>query len=233
MIGATPTNRTSAANTMLASGTWTIRSPGVCAGPTSISRTSRPATESVSSPPNSRVGGVMRTPEKSNGDRIQPTYSPSARSGRRGRRGRGSVPTTGRGRRPTVRRMGASCLNRRSVAADSSRIRVGGGAGRDDVGAGQQLIAKHVVPVRVGVDERPDRLADALGDLVQHALRQPQVEERVDQQRLAVAHHDPGIRLAPLAVRLQPGEHAVADLLEAGAGTAPVCRAGALHEARL
>ena len=71
--------------------------------------------------------------------------------------------------------------------------------------------------------------SDALGDLVQHALREPQVEERVDQQRLAVADHDAGVRLAPLAVRLQPCEHAVADLLEAGREPRRFAEQGLLH----
>ena len=43
-IGVPPTNRMSPVNTTPASGTWTIASPSVCAGPTSIELTARPPT---------------------------------------------------------------------------------------------------------------------------------------------------------------------------------------------
>ena len=49
-------------NTALASGTWTMTSPFVWAGPTSISSTSRPPTSTLSRPSNVRVGGVSVIP---------------------------------------------------------------------------------------------------------------------------------------------------------------------------
>ena len=73
MIGVTPMNRMSAAIAIFASGTQTIRSPGVWAGPTSIRRTMRPPTFSSSSPENVRVGGTSRVSSKPKGSRAAPT----------------------------------------------------------------------------------------------------------------------------------------------------------------
>lgn len=67
MIGVTPMKRMSAAIAIRASGSQTMRSPGVCAGPTSIRRTSRPPTSSSSSPENLRVGCTRRTSSKAKG----------------------------------------------------------------------------------------------------------------------------------------------------------------------
>ena len=156
-------------------------------------------------------------PEKSYGDSIRPDVI-AERAQRHAREaGKRKAADHGQRKAPDRPQDGRQLLEAAAAhAGDSSRIKCAAALGRDDVGARQELVAPHVVPVRVGVDERPDRHVDTLGDRVQHALREPQVQERVDQQRLVVADHDPGIRLAPLAVRLQPGERAVADLLQAG-----------------
>ena len=88
ITGVEPTNATSAANTTRASGTCTIRSPCVCAGPTSIARPPPPTSRS-SRPENVRVGRVSEMPRCSYGATMPPKEA-AARANRQHEPGTGS-----------------------------------------------------------------------------------------------------------------------------------------------
>ena len=81
---------------------------------------------------------------------------------------------------------------------------VRGGHRADDLGLIQQLVAIAVVAVGVGVDQCDDgRGASVVGHRLQHPRRQRQVEQRVDQQRRAIADDQTGVAPAPTTVGLQ------------------------------
>jgi len=80
----------------------------------------------------------------------------------------------------------------------------------------EQLVAEAVIAVGVRVHRLLDGVA--LGDRphrVEHAPREPQVEQRVDEHRRAVAGDEAGVAPAPAAVRLEVGEEPVAELVQA------------------
>ena len=109
--------------------------------------------------------------------------------------------------------------------ADDARRLLGG----HDLGALQELVAPHVVSVGVRVHDHPDRHPHAALDLVEHTSRQPGIPQRVDEHRLAVAHHQPGVRLAPFAVRLQPGENPRRRLVQASFEARRLAKQRPLH----
>ena len=89
--------------------------------------------------------------------------------------------------------------------------------GCDDLRALDKRIAEAVIPVRVGVDELPDPPGrTGLGALhgVQHLAREPQVEERVDEQRFVAVDHEPGVTKAPGSIGLEIGVEPAADFLQ-------------------
>ena len=93
----------------------------------------------------------------------------------------------------------------------------GCGLGGHDLGAGDQAVAVAVVAVCVRVDERAD--GPSVGDRshgVEHGPGELQVEECVDEKGTVVGGEQARIGPAPAAVRLQPCEHTVCHLVEAG-----------------
>jgi hypothetical protein len=79
----------------------------------------------------------------------------------------------------------------------------------------EQLVAEAVVAVAVGVQRGADR--PAVGDTphrVEHVAGEREVEERVDEQRSAVARDQAGVAPAPRPVGLEVGEQPVAELVE-------------------
>ena len=91
--------------TVRASGTWTITSPLVWAGPTSISSTLRPSTSTVSRPSNVRVGRVSSMPSKWNSPKKLRNRSPTS---------------PGAALSPASKRGGTSAIS--SAAADEAMI---------------------------------------------------------------------------------------------------------------
>ena len=91
--------------------------------------------------------------------------------------------------------------------------RRGGGHDRDPVR--QQLVAEPVVAVAVRVHRLLDRVAigDRL-DRVEQLSRALQVEQRVDEQRRALAGDQPGVAPAPAAVRLLVRVQAIAEFVQ-------------------
>jgi hypothetical protein len=77
-IGVPLMKRMSPVYTTFASGTCTITSPLVCAGPTSINSTTRPATSMSRRPSNVRVGGVNVMPSKSKSPKNERNNSPTS-----------------------------------------------------------------------------------------------------------------------------------------------------------
>ena len=94
---------------------------------------------------------------------------------------------------------------------------LGAGARSDDLGAGHELVAESVVAVGVGVDQATDRPGRRHrgAHLPQHLAGQFEVEQRIDQQCLVAIDDQSGIAEAPAAVGLQPGETAVAEVVQA------------------
>ena len=188
ITGVEPTNRMSPAYTTPASGTWMIRSPGVCAGPTSSRRSLRPPTSRLSSPSNSLRGrGDVDAVEVERGEHVADVVAdraePDARQHRQRQRAdhRQRQPAD----QPHPAREPVEAVERaRVLPADE----LGAPPRRDDLGVRDELVPVDVVRVGVRVDERPDRrAAREVGERVEHAPRQLQVGERVDQRRLAVA----------------------------------------------
>ena len=163
-------------NTALASGTWTIASPLVCAGPTSISSTSRPPTSTVEA-------AVERARRRRQRDAVEREVAEEAAEQ--------LADVAGR-------RVEAGEHRRGDLAHLLGARRRG-----DDLGAGDELVAVAVVAVGVGVDDGVDgRRRGAPGERVEHLLGQLQVEQRVDEQRGPVADDQPGVAPAPRPVAL-------------------------------
>jgi hypothetical protein len=87
--------------------------------------------------------------------------------------------------------------------------------GRNDLGTLDQLVAVAVVTVGVRVEQRANGRRGGDGrHRRQHLRRERQVEQRVDEQRHAIAHHEASIAPAPAAIRLQVREALLTQLLE-------------------
>ena len=69
----------------------------------------------------------------------------------------------------------------------------------------------------MGVYEAPDRFGGGYGrpHLRQHLAGQLEVEQRIDQQRLAMIDDEAGIAEPPTAVGLEVGKAAVAQIMQA------------------
>ena len=87
----------------------------------------------------------------------------------------------------------------------------------DDLGAGDEFVAVGVIAVGVRVHQPVDVGGGRVGVLhrVEHLAGVRQVEQRVDEQRLAAADDQPGVAPAPAAIGLQPGVGVVAEVVEA------------------
>ena len=98
----------------------------------------------------------------------------------------------------------------------------GGRGGRHDLGVGDELVAVAVVPVGVGVHDGRDRRGPGVRrEGRQHRRRQPEIEQRVDEQRDAVADDQAGVAPSPRAVALDVGEAAFAGSVH---GAVDFCR---------
>ena len=93
-----------------------------------------------------------------------------------------------------------------------------GRAGRrgDDLRAADELVAVAVVAVGVSVDADIDLVCRRrrVPHPVEHLGGQPQVEQRVDQQRAVTVDHEPGVAPTPAAIGLQPCPDPVPDLVQ-------------------
>jgi len=95
------------------------------------------------------------------------------------------------------------------------RAVAGGGCEHLNVGR-QDAVPPPVVAVGVADECAPQRrIRHQRRHRVEHPARQPLIPQRVDQQRLAVADDQPGVRLAEPAVRLEPRPCARRDLAQA------------------
>ena len=191
-MGVPPMNRMSPVKTTPASGTWTIASPSVCAGPTSIRWTARLPTVRSSRPSNVVLGGRSSMP-----------FEPERPEDAADVRGE----------------LGAEVVGVLEHAHELRRrgLELRGRAGRRvDLGAGrQEPVPEAVVAVAVRVHRRVDRAA--LGDAphrVEHVARELEVEQRVDEQRCPVRRDQARVAPAPGAVGLQVGVQPVPELVE-------------------
>ncbi len=146
MIGVTPMKRMSAAIAVRASGIQTIRSPGVCAGPTSIRRTSRPPTSS----PGERAGWRHK-PHLVELERAKGLTDIG------GNHSHVAAPRVGQWHRsgcPQGAGQGSEALHLgRRLGFHHRRCSLGG----DDLRLRELLVSPPVVAIGVGVDERLDR----------------------------------------------------------------------------
>jgi hypothetical protein len=178
-------------NTTPASGTWTIASPVVCAGPTSSRRTSR-ADAQVEPAVERRRGRAQL--DALEGERAEDVAHVAAELG------------------PEVRGLERGERLRRCLG----HLGGGGRGGVELRGGRQELVAEAVVAVGVRVHRGVDRVA--VGDRphrVEHRARQVEVEQRVDEQRRAAGGDQPRVAPAPPAVGLVVRVEAVGQLVQA------------------
>ena len=92
----------------------------------------------------------------------------------------------------------------------------GSGRRRNDLGPNHQLVAKAVIAVGMGVDHGADgRCRDNPGHLGEHGGGQPDIKQRVDQQRTAIPHHQTSVGPSPTAIGLQIAKQAVGEFVQA------------------
>ena len=155
--GVPPMNRMSPVKIVGRRGRRPIVSPRVCAGPTSISSTARPADVEVEAPSNVRVGQRSSMPSNWKSPKKLRNRSPTSP---------GRAVERGQHRRRHLGHL------------------VGGRRRGDDLGAVDELVAVAVIAVGVGVDDGVDRRGRRVGrQRLEHLGGEAQVEQRVDEQR--------------------------------------------------
>ena len=105
----------------------------------------------------------------------------------------------------------------------------GGALGGHDQRVTHQLVAIAMVAVGVGVHERvdPPGGGDGAAHLGEHALREGEVEKRVDEQRRLAVDDETGVAPTPATVGLKVGVETIAHFVQthavARAHTRPLC----------